>query len=238
MSLLVIGVGNAGVAFTPNSIAGLVGWYDANALSGYVNGDSVSSWTDISGGRTAVNSSVGEQPAYVTGAQNGRPVVRFDGTSDRLQATSFQDAFVGTTSATVFVAFAVGPGASSDTEYSVLDFGANDGFYRFAGDGAGYLSDFRTARITAEPIGQPTSGSHYMTIRTGSSGYEVYRNSSLVESTGASWGIGANLTIGDNPVSAGVDFAGDVFEVIYYNSQLSTSQIQQVGDYLVDKWGL
>lgn len=51
------------------------------------DGAAVTSWTDLSSyGRHLVQATGARQPTFVTGAQNGLPVVRFDGTDDFLQA--------------------------------------------------------------------------------------------------------------------------------------------------------
>jgi predicted alpha-1,6-mannanase (GH76 family) len=60
----------------------LVVWLRADAITGLANGAKVSTWADSSGnGDDAVQPLSANQPAYVTGAMNGLPVVRFNAAS-------------------------------------------------------------------------------------------------------------------------------------------------------------
>ena len=57
--------------------SGLVLHLDADAITGLSDGDTVSTWTDISGSGNS-GSAIGA-PSYHTGVVNGKPVVRLDG---------------------------------------------------------------------------------------------------------------------------------------------------------------
>ena len=72
--------------FNPKTVAGLEAWWDAaDASSVTLDSGRVSTWNDKSGnGRNAANSTSGStQPDYVTGARNGRNVVRFAAASSQ-----------------------------------------------------------------------------------------------------------------------------------------------------------
>lgn len=61
----------------------LAAWFTTDSLSGLANGSPVFLWPDSSGnGDNATQSSPSQQPMYVTGALNGMPVVRFNGTNN------------------------------------------------------------------------------------------------------------------------------------------------------------
>jgi hypothetical protein len=73
------GTNSSEVTATPFIVAA---WFKADAITGLVNGASVSTWTDASGnGNDATQSAAGQQPGYVTNAMNGLPVVRFNSAS-------------------------------------------------------------------------------------------------------------------------------------------------------------
>ena len=72
----------------PTSIVGLQTWFQANALS-LANDDPVGTWTDSSGnGKDATQATSDNKPVFKTGVINTLPVVRFDGTNDRLVTAS------------------------------------------------------------------------------------------------------------------------------------------------------
>lgn len=75
------GGGDIGLPIT----AGLEARFDGSQLSGG-EGSSIETWPDLSGnGNDAVQLTVSAQPTLRLGVQNGRSVVRFDGTDDRLE---------------------------------------------------------------------------------------------------------------------------------------------------------
>lgn len=69
------------VPFNPNSLPGLVSWYDASAISGVANGGPVNSWSDSStSGYTLTKASSGAaSPAYLAADAllGGQPSVQF-----------------------------------------------------------------------------------------------------------------------------------------------------------------
>jgi len=56
-----------------------VAWFAATALTNLATGSRVAGWTDLSGNLNhAVNATATQQPVYIPGAMNGKPVVRFN----------------------------------------------------------------------------------------------------------------------------------------------------------------
>lgn len=97
----------------PSSIAGLVGWWKADALT-LADGDPVSSWTDSSGnGFDATQATPANQPVFNTGQLNGLPAVNFNGSSDSLAAAI-------TSTAQPFTVFAVADADSPSTSAMIL----------------------------------------------------------------------------------------------------------------------
>lgn len=86
----------SGSAFTPSSVASLLAWYDfsdASLLFQLSNGttavsannDPVGYVTDkTSGAKHFIQATAGSRPLFKTNVQNGRSVVKFDGTDDFL----------------------------------------------------------------------------------------------------------------------------------------------------------
>lgn len=74
---------NAVVLWTPLNLATTVAWWDAQSLSA----TPVSSWTDKKGGVVASQATGANQPTWSATAQNGKPGVSFNGTTQFLNGT-------------------------------------------------------------------------------------------------------------------------------------------------------
>ena len=199
---------------------GLVARLDADALSGLANGDVVNSWNDTSvAGNNATRAN--GAPTYQTGVQNGRPVVRFptDGVSWLNFATRRTDV------RTVFmVAKETSPG-----QHFLLGDSADYHFHRGGGPSFYLWGE--------APSGNITGGTTRM-------------NGAVIDGTATSLGMGWNLidvvTVGNVSVSSvsqdrnyccgGRSWAGDIAEVLIYNTALTPTQVQQVEEYLNSKW--
>jgi len=69
----------------PKDIPNLALWLDASTITGLVDGEAVSQWSDLSGNNShALQADVAKRPLYKTGILNTKPVVRFDGIDDLL----------------------------------------------------------------------------------------------------------------------------------------------------------
>lgn len=89
----------------PSDIAGLQLWLKADAIGGLSDTDPVATWNDSSGvGNNATQGTAGLRPTYRTNQINGLPVVRFDGSDDRLvvPTTGFPTGDAGLTVMTVY----------------------------------------------------------------------------------------------------------------------------------------
>lgn len=69
----------------PTDISGLVGWWEAdNPGAVYADGDPVGTWNDLSGSGLHATGTTTQRPTYTTNVLNGKPVMRFNGTSNGL----------------------------------------------------------------------------------------------------------------------------------------------------------
>ncbi|MGE0931656.1 hypothetical protein [Peijinzhouia sedimentorum] len=74
------------VPFIPNQVLGLRLWLDAADANTISIETGVSEWRDKSGGNHhAIMSTTAHQPSYLNNEINGRSVVQFDGSNDRMQ---------------------------------------------------------------------------------------------------------------------------------------------------------
>lgn len=231
-------------AFSPRSISGLQLWLDASdAASVTLNGSTVSQWSDKSGGnRHATQGTANNQPTYTTNAVNGRPALSFDGTNDSFRST----AALGS-SHSVFAVVKMnvrkiaGIVAGGNADQADLIYG--DGSSAFSGTRYGA---FGVARAVYG--GGTITTSVYQVVTAVLSGGTLPSNLSMW--TNGTGGVVTTVTAGTAPnakldasiyigTSAGNHFLnGDIAELIFYTSALSTSNRQRVERYLGTKYGI
>lgn len=99
-----------GGGFTPDDLPDLELWARADTLTGLSDDDPIQTWPDESGkGNDLTQATSGKRPLYKINVLNGRPVVRFDGVDDVLEATPGITTFPVTI---VVVAREIGTGAT------------------------------------------------------------------------------------------------------------------------------
>jgi len=252
MGAMMMFVSRSGAQSLPT--AGLQMWLRADAGVDTLNG-TVSRWHDQSGnGNDAIQASISRQPLLVAGALNGKPVLRFDGSNDKL-------GFTGTAHMTQFSLFVVINNHSgiAGNEGNVITFGA-------AGDitHQWFMGMFFGSDTIRTATGYE---SHIAATKPGLAAYDQWRNLSVV-TTGTVWNTtvrwdGANAQIvpegsndsisvpmgdatgsgggigGADGVPVGTLLAKcDVAEVIVYGIALSDSVRRNIEIYLASKYGL
>ena len=235
--------------FLPTNISGCSLWLDGadpNATGTLpANGASVSTWTDKSGNaRNATQGTGGNQPTYNASTRG----ITFNGSSSFL---NMSNAFTMLGSGALMTAFVVEKrGAASvnqmfwfsgNTLGSGVYFGYNNATtVRYTFTIAVDLDTSVAAFTTPEPT--RIWGCGYNTAATAFR--DIYLNGTLsIQTNYASGGPASwpGAVIGRlNLPSIPLDFFynGEIYEMIFYNSYLSTSQRQQVEGYLAWKWGL
>lgn len=224
--------------FNPKTIANLAAWYDASVATSITIQTGVQQWSDLSGnGRHLVQNITNNQPAYTTGAINGKPVVDFDGTNDSLRTAGFtlNQPF------TYFMVFKVDSSTISGTP-RLLDAGGSgvrsgEFFLNFAND----MRFFSGASLVPPAM---TAGS-YLTYAL----YEATFNGTQsrfratagnVDSTGnAGTNNGSRLTLAaDSNATPGSPANISVAEVLIYNSVPTSSEASKVRAYLGNKYNV
>ena len=192
----------------------------------------LTNWRDQSGlGNNAVQAGTTAQPLYVANAMNGKPAIRFDGSSDYL-ATSLAQI---SGAKTIFVCLkrnGTAAGAQISSTGAVGHYLATNG----TSETKGRLS------AAAPDVSTPSSASTVLIntyIRNPlSTYYDITRfdTAAIVSDYGKiSWvadEAGGNYTIS----SSSSPLSGDMYEVIIYNRALSPSEIYAVIWYLELKW--
>jgi hypothetical protein len=231
--------------FNPKSIANLANWWDAaDSSTVTLNGTTVQSWGNKSGGPALAQGTAGAQPTYTAAGVNGRNVLTFDG-GDVLTAT----ASYSTLNTTVFIVvrentavgfsgiFAFHPATGSDN-------GTANGLLLETQETVNRYIRLERNLPTADYLGSGTLPLSVVTARGSSSGLllrtnGVERSNNTGNTTG---GTSTGILIGgrfqSSAVSASFRSQMTLCEILHYSAALSDSQIATVERYLGRKWGI
>lgn len=194
----------------------------------------VSQWNDLSGnGYHALQALQTNKPLKVAGALNGKPVLRFDGSNDRLVASFGRDYNQPNTF------FLVWKATNTDTAARIA-------FTGISGSKENRIySQINVIRLGTESseisYGKTTPFSNFIIstglVNLGSS--KFYENGVLQNTASA---ISHNhplsgITIGSWRTE-NLFFLGDIAELIFYNSELSTAQQKNVEAYLSQRYNI
>jgi hypothetical protein len=252
MVLVVCASSFALASFVPPS--GAVLWLKADAGVTYNGVNLVSQWDDQSGLLNNAASVVGYQPTYVSSGPNGQPVVRFDGSSSYMSVGANSTLDLGQGAGKQMTVFLVesqkGPGSgyqpvidksngtgSSNVDYTVaienskLFWGTGD-----SNDSVAWMGITKpsvdTFHIVAADMNATASASGTKDLwfdgsLAGSGAYVNDKNPA----------VSNPLLIG---TYAGFNhyYDGDLAEVLIYTRTLSAGELNSVGYYLGQKYGI
>lgn len=247
------------LAFSPAKVSGLQIWLDASDSStvfqsnggsaASADGDPLGYWMDKSGnGWHYTQASGTNKPAIRTNVQNAKPVIRFDGVNDYIDAA-------GPTSTTADVHIFIIAKASSTTNFARPFFWTgtanNNGMYGTPMYTGGINFDLRAAN------GQELSGGVFRATTDISSaffGFECTFNGTSktgeIFKSGVSLGTSTNASISTvaasgkySRVGAAGSFgtpatywSGDVAEVVVYDSIKTGADLTALRAYFTAKW--
>ena len=218
-----------GSSFVPSDIAGLLVWFKADAITGKVDGNTITQWDDSSGNAyhaNTTNGTGGSAPTYKTNIINSLPVVRFS--SNKLETPSITGMNTNMTVFIVIKGSTTGYPVSFDTSSS-----QNAIIYGFT---ANKLEIFNNPRLE---IGDFNVFAYGTILRKSSSAETTVRKNGTQTNTNASvptTSAGA-ITIGAR--GGGAEACGcDIAELIMYDSYLSSTNYGSVESYLATKYGL
>lgn len=234
-----------GASFLPTQISGLTAWLDGSDSSTItVTGTQVTQWRDKSGSNNTVTPLSGLSNASVQSAyQNGLSVLNFSNNNIyRAPAGS------GVYPSDVFVVLAlkvvqrndiIGIGATSSDNFNSLTIGEHTANRWHNGS-----SFFTRTPNTVSPTNETSTSFLLMEWSIANNNFVIRRNGTQLSQTssytysltgGSVFQIGFRQTASGSP-----DVALNVYiaEVLIYNSQLGTTNQQQVEGYLAWKWGI
>jgi|GEM_PF-4306931 len=212
------------------------------SISSAVNGG-VSCWKDKSG--YARNATAGDAPTYKTNAQNGKPVLEFNGTSNYLTvSTSLLNSL--SSDVTMFIIASTSlvknssiidsyPDRASPRFNLHMPWSDNNIYWDAGNNNAG-------GEVTASWNAGYT-GNYYVWSFSGSSALSnisITQNGTIIGtsagSTSFNFGTSYNLDIGANRPSS--FYKGNIGEILIYNRTLNQPENDRVNRYLANKWGI
>jgi len=240
-------------------------WLDASntaSLNGgaIANGQAVSAWNDLlAGGNTvahnASQATAARQPVWYQSVAGlgGMPAVRFDGlmnsSGDRLGITGLSTLGANATAFVVaeFRAQDDNTGSCCRSFFSENTSNFNRLGYGLSLTRPGHSSDLRIDKATADSggvvfqadIGAPDNAFHIFGFASsGTATTMLYDGVKGTVTNLVNTPTGTAYTIGGNPNSDIRHYRGDIAEILIYRSTLSASEIQAVGVYLENKYGI
>lgn len=221
-----------GSIFSPNQIAGLQLWLDAQVGITLVS-SRVDKWADQSGnGNTANYNSA--RPYIASSWSNGKQAVQFTG-SEGLTLTNN----IGLTDFTMFFAYQRVTTGNGDSD--ILG-NASTSFVGANLDGQGCFRCYANGYITSNALGNVISyngtakkiGSIY---RSGGAVNCSLNNVFATEATGLTTNTFNAKYIGID-LGGGYNFKGNIAEILIYNSKLSAANYAKVETYLNTKYAI
>jgi len=221
----------------PSDISGLQFWVKADQIEGLADGDPISTWADQSGNGRDLTAALGLRPTYKTGIVNGLPVARCTTATD-MRASAI---ITGTTARSIFLILKSG-------------ITANSGMFSLSvatsGDGSAFT-------ITPEIAVRVINGFRSFTVSTGTAAFRVltvtsaaisdvnalsaYLDGTALTESGVSakaintGATGASMSF--HP-SIGEAWAGDMAEIIAYDTVLSAGDRAGIHSYVQDKYAI
>lgn len=222
--------------FTPFDlkITRFKGWYAAHLNDGlYSDDDPVGVIKDNSGQQKNIAASGDARPTFKTGILNGKSVVRFNGTANYLQSSTY----VRVNPETVFIVMKANAGSSKLVACASRNYAARGSIYTHPATYDGLAASSGTILHNGNAsIGDTWI---YATVVIGAGGNGVVRVSGD-ECTGTiGTDKGGGIRIGAEGSDPAADFFdGDIAEILTYSGQLSTTEIELIEKYLKDKYQL
>lgn len=228
-------------AFTPASLGStLVLWLKADSLS-LNDGDPVSSWADSSGTGNTATGTTTTRPLYKVNILNGMPVVRFDGTDDKLLVADANSIDL-TGDQTIFVVVKY-----SGTKGALIDHYDNGGGFTGYGFEIGqatpsklsYWSSGKGSRQSDTP--DLTTGAFHLVAIIRTSGSVVFYTDGTAGATLTGHGNAAStnsLSIGVLPDGTTTPLNGDIAEIIVCDTAMAGTNLTNLKTYIANKYAL
>jgi hypothetical protein len=215
------------------------------------DGTAVRTWSDQSGnGYDATQSTTAARPTYIASGLNGLPVVRFDGTDDRLAlGASALGMFRNVAGQTTFLLIKYQSGTNASKNSLVIFNNASAPRLQMRQINGKYnINAMRLDAVTEQSISSNQNIATDFVMHTSRVDYVNTESRQFINgqtdglktdfqtSGNTSDTNSSNIFIGSWISSEYLN--GDIAEIIVYNRALNTSELAQVHRYLARKWGI
>lgn len=209
------------------------------------NGAALASWTDQgTAGTVYAQGTAGSRPTYQSNAQNGLPVIRYDGVDDFLVAPGVVSA-LNVSRVAIFSAARRNTSGSDGLLFSNNDPTNNAGYgIGSSAQASLYYGTGTTSSILADPSSIGTSFQQFTWIidPSATNKQEIRRNGTSVATSNTTSAVQSTIapTIGSlaSPLAYyGPYDAGELVIVNLNTNNLTLTQIQSMESYLKAKWG-
>lgn len=233
----------------PREVAGCSLSLDASAITGLVDGAAVSTWPDGSGNaRDATQGTSGNRPTFETAEIGGLPVVRFDGTDDRLVVGT--SLFTYTGAATILAVTRIASAPASDFSAIISQNGGGSSLalapQKFPVAGVNFSTDIYAPGGVASNVSTSTSTTYV--VAAAWSDWSAHKTDSgtilQVNATGTFTAYGSNpsalgtsnLWIGAFINNGAAHLHGDLAAVIVFSSNLPAPLRRRLEQSLACRW--
>ncbi len=242
----------AASSFLPSDLPSLQVWYEAENISPQTDGTAVGTWPNSSGtgsGFDAIQATSGNKPTLKTAIKNGKPIVRFNGTSSTMStsgAVTLANASTGEMSVyLVLNDTTANPGAGISAHWLRGDDGGGFtlfGLSRYNAATTGSFRGYNTAATSFLATETVANGSWVVLSAVRSAGgvqlwVSGTSTNGFVASSGTIQTASRPLKLGSN--GFGSEFtACDMGDVLIYAAAHNTTDRQSVQNYLKTKFAI
>lgn len=234
--------------FDPTSLTDLVAWYNAADLSSIsLSGSEVTQWNDSSGnGHHATQGTSVRRPLSGTRTLNSLNVLDFDGSNDFLINNGIAASFAGEDKPfTIFQVSQLDTSATGQTHWAI-SFNNTNTPRIFPAEAVLNIRDDFGSAVALSITGALNTNAQFLTFRSSGLNFTGFLDDTLIN-TGTAYNFN-NITLTRGTIGAyrndsdfpnGVLFSNGVIgELIFYNRELTLTEVGQVHSYLSAKWGI
>ena len=232
-----------GAPFSPANVSGLSLWLKADA-GVTTSGSNVTAWADQSGNGNNATTIEGIQPTFVANTLNSKPVLRFDGSGQKMSLGSY----IGGTEYSIFIVCKNNDNVNGSMFFWTTD--ENFGLYIASITAASYNASARNKFILSEADAGGGEGdsiiawsstavnnNYFIGTAIQNGGGKAYSNGSGGTDSLGTFGAENNFNL-IGGYGFGYELDGDVAEIISYNRAVTGTERQQVEAYLNTKYAI
>jgi len=209
-----------------------------------LSGSDVTAWADQSGNGNNANSSPGTRPTFVSNTLNAKPVLRFDGTGQKMALTSS----IGGTKYSIFIVCK----NNDNTNGSMFFWSTDNNFAKYiaVSTDINYNENARNKFILSQSDTGGGGEGSVLAWSSASANNNFFIGTAMQNGGGKAYLNSSGGTNSEGTFNAsntfdliggygfGYELDGDVAEIIAYNRALSDSERQQVEGYLNAKYAI